>query len=239
MGITSIDELKRHSIAVASPIRARYPQFNEDYTINPNPLPELENGYYVNNGVVAFQTGNVKYITPHTREVMHTLLSNGFRSVCMFVPFSNWDYPVDYQGRWVMLQNEAAEQQRKEFTDDCLSFSEKHGFKELSNDTLRRCFEMPSTGVPVKHPYFEDVYYPLITSTCLDCIAIERIGRYCTNNGITVFVYRDGKTYVSRDYSVVVALRDNGYIEDRLFVPFSNGEVITNPMYAKMWKETL
>ena len=43
-----------------------------------------------------------------------------------------------------------------------------------------------------------------ITGNFLDCIAVERLGHYTTNNGRVVFVYRNGKTYVAKGYGKTI-----------------------------------
>ena len=67
-------------------------------------------------------------------------------------------------------------------------------------------------------------------------MSVEKIGHYCTNNGRVVFVYRDGHTYVTRGYWIKRELDKAGYKESSLFVPFSNGEQITDSFLAREWE---
>jgi hypothetical protein len=71
----------------------------------------------------------------------------------------------------------------------------------------------------------------------VDSTTFDKLGRFCTNNGKVVFVYRDGHTYVFRGYRIVDELRNAGYKEAGLFVPFSNGEQITDPYLADQWEK--
>lgn len=96
---------------------------------------------------------------------------------------------------------------------------------------MERCFKIPRSGVPVKHLYYEDTVYPACSETMLDCTVADKLGSYCTNNGKVVFVYRDGHTYVAKGYWIVSELGKSG-----LFVPFSNGEQITDLGLASQWE---
>lgn len=57
------------------------------------------------------------------------------------------------------------------------------------------------------------------------------------NNGKVIFVYIDGKTYVTKGYKIIDELREAGYKEGELFVPFSNGEAIVDPFLKKKWDD--
>ena len=62
------------------------------------------------------------------------------------------------------------------------------------------------------------------------------LGYYSMNNGRTVFIYRDGHTYVTKGYWVIDKLKKAGYQRGSLFVPFSNGEQIVDPLLAAKWE---
>ena len=124
----------------------------------------------------------------------------------------------------------------EDFVEDCASYCDEHYIGTISDETLRNCFEMPATGVKVKHLYFEDCYYPIINSNCFDSETVNHIGHFCTNNGRVVFVYRNGKTYVAKGYKILDELRAAGYTESGLFVPFSNGEQIQDSVLNARWE---
>lgn len=237
--MTTMCELKAKAIALNAPIKVCWPQRGDKQeTLNPDYVANsiLEHSYAINNGTIAFVDEAVLYVIPYFRKAMSILQDNGFIAKNFYVPFSNWDYPVMKKARWEELKNEAYKQHVIEFIADCNEFSDKHGFGVLDEAIIQKCFEMPVAGVHVEHPYYENILYPAIQGTCLDCVAATKIGRYCTNNGTCVFVYRDGKTYVTRNWEVVAALSKAGYKEGSLFVPFSNGETIQDPEYAAKWK---
>lgn len=226
---------KEGAVRVYPGMIAVWPQFKQEEPLNVQELaPKFNGRYATNNSTVCFVHDGEIFATPYTREVIATLRCSGFISDYFYVPFSNGDYPKQENYKWNLLKQQAEVAHEQEFIDDCFEYCDKHGFGAISDETLANCFEMPATGVSVKHLYFEDTYYPAI-SRCLDCVAVDRIGRFCTNNGRVVFVYRNGKTYVTKGYKILSELRSAGYKEAGLFVPFSNGEVIQDVSLKARW----
>lgn len=226
---------KEGSVRVYPGMIAVWPQFKQEEPLNLMELaPKFNGRYATNNSTACFVHDGEIFVTPYTREVIATLRCSGFISDYFYVPFSNGDYPKQEEYKWNLLKQQAEVAHEQEFTDDYFAFCDKHGFGSISDETLANCFEMPATGVAVKHLYFEETYYPAI-SRCLDCVAVDRIGRFCTNNGRVVFVYRNGKTYVAKGYKILSELRSAGYKESGLFVPFSNGEVIQDASLRARW----
>ena len=79
--------------------------------------------------------------------------------------------------------------------------------------------------------------YPLLNSGFLDSVAESIIGHFACNNGVVVFVYRDGKTYLSRDSNIILKLKELGYLESRgVTVPLSNGEIICDFLLRCQWE---
>ena len=230
-------ELVKDSIRIAPNMVVVYPQLSAETIIDAQEQSTKFNGRFaMNNSTLAFVQDNKLYVTPFTRNALETLRANLFREDFFYVPFSNGDYPKYERDRWNNLREMAHRSYVNDFVSDCESYCDKHHIGTLNTETLRNCFEMPATGVKVKHLYYEDCYYPVINSTCFDCIAADRIGRFCTNNGKVVFVYRNGKTYVAKGYKIVNELRAAGYVESGLFVPFSNGEQIQNEALKARWE---
>ena len=122
------------------------------------------------------------------------------------------------------------------YESDCTKWCNDHGIGKLSQETMKHCFMIPHEGVRVKHLHFESVCYPALSESRLDHFTIDMLGRYCTNNGKVVFVYRDGHTYVANGYWILDELRATGYRLSGLFVPFSNGEQIVDPSLATQWE---
>lgn len=232
----TMETLKKDSVRIYPGMVAVFPQFNQEETLNLMELASKFNGRYAtNNSTVCYVSDGEVYATPYTRSALSILRNAGFSRSEFYVPFSNGDYPKAEQYQWTALREKARKSYEEDFIADCNKFCDEHNIGSLSEETLKNCFQMPALGVRVKHLYFEDCYYPVITSTCLDCVACDRIGKFCTNNGRVVFVYRDGKTYVAKGYKILSELRAAGYKESGLFVPFSNGEEIVDPVLKASW----
>ncbi len=198
--------------------------------------PKFNGCYATNNSTVCFVSGNEVFVTPYTRTAMRTLRSAGFCEEYFYVPFSNGDYPKLEQFKWNALRENARQSYKADFVSDCKAYCNDRHIYAISAETLANCFEMPEKGVwVVRYPYFKDCYYPIINSACFDCIAADRIGHFCTNNGKVVFTYRNGKTYVTKGYKILKELRAAGYTESGFFVPFSNGEEIQDGALRKLW----
>ena len=233
----AMETLKKDgSVRVYPGMVAVFPQFHQEEALNLSELaPKFNGRFATNNSTVCFVTDGEIYATPYTRSALSTLNAAGFIRDCFYVPFSNGDYPKSEQYKWTALREKAHKSYEEDFISDCNAFCDKNNIGCISEETLKNCFQMPMDGVKVKHLYYEDCYFPILTSTCLDCIAVERIGKFCTNNGRVVFVYRNGKTYVAKGYKILSELRAAGYKESGLFVPFSNGEVIQDPVLKARW----
>ena len=235
--IIAMDSLKEGAVRVYSGMIAVFPQFAQENALNISELAPKFNGCYAtNNSTVCFVSDNEVFVTPYTRIIMRSLRSAGFCEGYFYVPFSNGDYPKTEQFKWNSLREKARQSYAEDFVEECVSYCDEHHIGTISEETLENCFEMPATGVKVKHLYFEDCYYPIINSTCFDCTAVDRIGHFCTNNGKVVFVYRNGKTYVAKGYKILNELRAAGYTESGLFVPFSNGEHIQDCVLKARWE---
>lgn len=235
--IIEMDSLKERSIRIYSGMIAVFPQLKQEATVNTSELaPKFNGAFSVNNSTVSYVTDGEVFVTPYTRLAIRSLYAAGFRQDYFYVPFSNWDYPKAEQARWKELREQADKSYAEDFVDDCMLHCDEKNIGTISDETLKNCFEMPVTGVQVKHRHFEDCYYPVINTICFDCTVADKIGHFCTNNGRVVFTYRNGKTYVAKGYKVLGELRAAGYTEEGIFVPFSNGEQILDPVLRARWE---
>ena len=236
----TLDSLKKDSLRVYDGMLVVYPTLATEKPLSniAELLPKFPGrNYAVNNSTVSFIHENEFYVTPYTRDVIATLKNAYFHERHFYVPFSNCDYPKWEEYRWNELRAKARRTYEEYFVSDCEAHCDSHHVGELSEEILANCFKMPREGVRVKHPSFETCYYPHIPNTCLDCAAVEKLGHFCTNNGKVVFVYRDGSTYVAKGYGILKALEAAGYREVyMLFVPFSNGEQILDPVLKERWE---
>lgn len=238
MEIKSFNELISAAIKVHSGMLVHWPQYGENEQLQlTNVTTRNKQTYNWNNGVTVIVDNELNvYVIPSMRIVSSILRDMGYKeNFGLYVPFSNGDYPVLEKAKWDNLRKFQVEQRKVDFVNDCNAFCDKNEIGTIDEKYFDKCFEMPETGVPVKHPCWEETYYPAITGSFLDCVAVDKLGKYTYNNGTIAFVYRDGKTYVTRDYNVLGALRAAGYKEGSLFVPFSNGETIAHVGLGARW----
>ncbi len=231
----AVEELKKRSFVIDHPMMIYWPQRHEQVIFKSEYDLDCENGYDTNNGTVAFCTDGTLYVCPYVMGTMKALLEGGFSRKSMYVPFSNGDYPVKGKEYWEQLKKEADEERERELIKDCENFSDSHGFLPIDEKFFESCIEIPEKGIAVRHwNWGEDTYYPQVQGY-FDVWAASKIGCYDINNGTCIFVYRNGKTYVTRNYETMKALWAAGYVRKSFFVPFSNGEEILDPEYAQKW----
>ena len=230
--------LKENSIRVSGPIVVCETWSGENgKTIDMTDIGSKFNGVYcINNSTICFVLDHEVFVTPYTREAMSTISRAGLVEESFYVPFSNGDYPKYQKVKWLSLRKAARESYYRDYENDCAKWCDAHGVSKLDEAILERCFKMPREGVPVTS-YLETTYYPACNERFVDCAVVDKLGRYCTNNGKVVFVHHDGHTYVAKGYWILDMLRRAGYKESGLFVPFSNGEQITNPNLAAKWEQ--
>lgn len=230
--ITMVQSLKR--IAMSSEMTIYYKNFNNETALfAPIVTENKEKCFEINNSVLAFIDNKILYFLPYFKKAVDILVDNGFTNNSIYVPFSSGrEKPIS--NKWDSLVTFAKEERAKDFKADCEQFCNEHHIGAIADNLLDNCLKLPDNGILLKHMYWTKTIYPEICG-CLDCIAVKKIGHYNTNNGVCIFVYRDGNTYVTRNICVIHALKENGYKEYGFFVPFSNGEFIENPLYAQKW----
>ncbi len=230
--------LKENSINVTGSVVVCWPQFGTEETIDMTDIGSKCNGAFcTNNSTLIYVIDHEVFVTPYTRGAMSAIVDAGLVKKYFYVPFSNLDYPKYEKAKWDKLLQFAKESAYHFYDIDCAKWCDDHDIGKLSEETLERCFKMPRSGVPVRHLYFEDTYYPVCSESYIDCTVVDKLGTYCTNNGKVVFVYHDGHTYVAKGYWILDELRSAGYRESGLFVPFSNGEQITDSALAAKWAQ--
>ena len=234
-----MENLKKMSIEIVPGTIAVWPQFGQEEVIHVEELrSKFPSHYATNNSTICFvdETGKI-FVTPYTRKAIVTLKEASYKEATFYVPFSNWDYPKHQKTRWLSLKEEAEKVRHEEFSEDCIKWCDQHGVGSIDPTYLDYCFKIPQEGVAIFHPRFQTKVFPAITAEILGCNAINVIGTYNANNGKVAFVYQDGCTYVAKGYWIIRHLRKVGYREGSLFVPFSNGEEITDPYYRRIWQK--
>ena len=233
---TSIEGLIKDSVEVYDGM-VLVSQYGEEGKINFDCTTfNEEKVYSSNNGTIAIIVDGTLYVTPSTRKAVRILDEENFVEKYFYVPFSNGDFPKREQYTWQELRTKANKSHYEEFLDDCADYCDKHGIGAIDEAILNNAFEIPRTGVKISHLGHVETVFPVITSNFLDSYAADKLGSYCTNNGRVVFITRDGKTYVTKGYEILDSLRKAGYSEKGIFVPFSNGEKILDPVLAAKWE---
>lgn len=229
-----IKELINDSVQVYPGMIAVWPQYNTEEAINFD-VATFNGSYASNNGTLAFVVDNHLYVTPSTRRAYVAL--SDFSQKDFYVPFSNGDYPKSEQYHWSQLRAMQERLSKECFVQDCIDYCDKHYIGTLDENILARCFELPDSGVHVKHLYYENWIYPIFAGHYFDCGHLpQMLGTFCSNNGRVVFIYRDGRTFVTKGYKIIEDLIAAGYKEGSLFVPFSNGEEIQDAAMKMRWE---
>lgn len=230
-------EFTKDLLRVTTGMVAVFPQWNkEESLVVTKWMPKFNGCFAVNNSTVCIVDRNKVFVAPYTRKLLRDLQHEGFSQKEFHVPFSNGDYPKGMEAIWGAMRLKAKQAEIEDFKMDCLEYSNKHQIGELDAETLLNCFEIPAKGVRVKRLYFENWYFPILDNTIsLDQERSRKLGRFCANNGKVVFVYCDGKTYVAKGYKIIDELHKAGYTDTGMFVPFSNGEEILDPVLKSRW----
>ena len=234
----TLGDLIHDSFRVTHGMIAVFPQTGHEVTLSVDFFIAKFNGHYSanNSTTIGFICQNRYYVTPYTARAIATLVENGFIEASFYVPFSASDYPKREAKRWKFLQEKAKKTPEENFSAECEKFCNEHHIGALPPLVMKKSFMIPVEGLRVKHVCYETHTYPVITQFKLDNLARDSLGTYYMNNGIVVFVYRDGHTYVTKGYKVLQYLNDAGYREKCMFVPFSNGEEIMHDAFREKWE---
>ena len=177
---------------------------------------------------IGFVYDNTYYVTPFTHKAIKTLKENGFERDIFEVPLVYTEYPCDkkMRNRWLELKEKSHQVNDEIFIKLCINSSKKKGLGSISEAVLAKCFEMPYaniTGRTKKGSY--KCYKPILKTDVFGTSDAEMLGIYCVKNGITVFSYCNGHTYVSKGTKIVSELKKAGFKESDLEVPFSDSEM--------------
>lgn len=138
------------------------------------------------------------------------------------------------------MKNLQSQTQSEIFAKDCRHYSFTHHIREVNPIALRNCFRIPDKGIDVSYVNSDNIYthFPILNSECHfdESEMGPYLGKYCTNNGITVFVDWEGRTYVAKGMWIFHALNCAGFIKADLEVPLSNGERIIDPVIRTYWE---
>ena len=234
-----MEELKEGAIRAYNGMIVCYPTGKKEPLDITEITPKFNGRYSINNSTVCFVCKDEVWVAPYTRVLLATLKHLDFSEEDFNVPFSNGNYPLEFEKKWSLLRQHSRikmqEKMKESFINFCENFSQEKGMKKLSEDILAKCLQIPSGGMKVKYRYYEDYNYPLIDEWS-DFGRIEFcLGCYCKNNGIVVFVTDVGSTYLARGYGIIKLLEDAGYREKPLYVPMSNRQEIVDEVLKRQW----
>lgn len=237
----TLKDLMRHSIEIVPRgVTVVWPQFNsKEEIIYPQETVSKFNGrfYAANNSTIAYVSDDHRlFVAPFTTSIHNVLLRNRYVEKHFHVPFSNGDYPKHAAERWNALRQAAHREYCAERVRTCYEWSDQHNIGFIDDKLLAHTLEVPETGIPFHSPRgYDDVYFGEYQNSVWS--GLTTIGRFCRNNGVVAFVYRDGYTYIARGYRhIIPALLAAGYTEAAFFVPLSNGETITDAELAGKWE---
>lgn len=233
----NFEDYRNEALKVYCGMITVYPQNKRKERINiTDEVMRYENCFSINNSSVAFVYGGEFYVHPYTNGLIDSLESEKLKKAEFDVPFSKWDYPESESEKWFGLLKQARKEHEDEFRCSCIDYCLNQGVTNLQEETLSKCFEMPDEGVHVQHVYFSDCYFPVMNEKFLWEGNKGKLGKYCTNNGVLVFVHTDGRTFATRNLKILEELEKNGYRESELLVPFSRGEMIKDPFLRNRWE---
>lgn len=127
---------------------------------------------------------------------------------------------------------------RDHFKQVCQLYAQKRGISQLPEKLIWRCIEIPEAGFDVLYARGEVKRYLPLISPAVDDASIKKIGTYSVEAGICIFVYVDGKTYLTKNREVIQALQDLGYQKGDYDVPLSQrGKIKDNEDFAQLWAQ--
>ena len=203
---STLAELKKNSLKLYDGMVVIYPQFHQEDILSLDGKPKFDGRHY------AINNSTVAYVE-----------NDGSYYVCK-----------KEEETWQRLHEAARHEAEYHFLKDCIAYSDEHGIDTLPDEIMENCIVIPESGIEVKKEKFNDRIYPLLT--CFDCTINHKIATFNENNGIVVFIYYDGRTYVTKGRGILPVLKCKGYRRNEaLFVPLSNGEIILDPSFRQKW----
>lgn len=105
--LVDMDFLKEKAVLVYDGMETYFPQFGTQERLHISDLNLQSLTYAYNNGIVAFvDEQNNLYVIPAFKGISELLENGGYTKRSFYVPFSNWDYPVELKEYWENLLKE-------------------------------------------------------------------------------------------------------------------------------------
>lgn len=239
--LQTLEDLKNVALSVKDSIMLEYLNLPGEYQ-HVVDTDYTDDVYSLENDILAFVTGGVYYVMPCTKVALQLMKQYGFIKTYFRVICSEIDLPAEPSQKeyWNQLQAWKREIVEAVFADECETYCDEHQIRAIPEELLRKyCMEMPARGIRVKYVFQEkpSTHYPCIRQTHLNQATESKLGTYRFQNNTVVFIYRNGKTYVTPAYWMVSILEAFGFTKGNLFVPFCNDETILEDKYHQMWEK--
>ena len=167
-----------------------------------------QSGTYISDStIIVFSFNGSLYMLPYSRKIIAILWDNEFLRSTDYIFNPNWKNSFQHSFQWIELQDAAHCSKMKNFEMDCIRFSDYNSIKELPSEFLITSTEVPNSGLK----FGMRMYYPVFTTTVLDKYTTSLIGKFYHHDDTTVFVYRNGRTYVSQNSDLPGVLPFYGY----------------------------
>ena len=91
------------------PTRVYWPSLRRERVFEAHYHKELDYSYNVNRFILIVRMPEAIYVVPWLEEFAKIIKFNSLKRIKLFVPFSNGDYPIEYESFWNKLQTQAWE----------------------------------------------------------------------------------------------------------------------------------
>ena len=233
----NMDSLKEIAVHIHTGMVSVFPNEATESRLDLSEIKKEFNGCYsLQSPTISFIHNSEMYAIPYTDRVVRSLEVAGLKRANFYVPFSQGDYPKNETSKWVYLKEMVVQSYIEDLMEDCIEYSDKNGIGELDEETLANCMELPFMGIAVEGVGYETCYYPMLNIGRGAEEIARYVGKYNIESETVMFVYRNGKTYLTRGYGILRKLKHAGYTEKNILVPLAHGERIKDKELQKRWE---
>ena len=104
---TSVEDIMGIALQISYEVTTNvwWPSLNKTRKFTPHHYSSMDYTYNINNSVLVIRVPDCVYVCPIAFGWESILESSTLRKENLFVPFSNEDYPIDYEEFWNKLNN--------------------------------------------------------------------------------------------------------------------------------------
>ncbi len=233
-----IKELVKNSIKITEKMKIFNVEKQTTETVPSELIHQRDEEFSIKGNEIAFTVDGNLYVTPYSRTAKKLLEKKGFREENFYVPFSDGTIPKKETLFWSHLCQKVAKQKKGNLLYECKETAERKELEKIPKKFLNESLIIPAEGIGVSKCGVYAKYYPLINTQkeVLNTDESNWIGTYSHSNRVTIFVYVDGNTYVTKNQEIVNKLEKAGFKETKMFVPFASGETILDSYFAERWQ---